>query len=160
LSAILSVSRYALAGVQSSTTGYWGGGFAGSYYTDIDGITFSTEAATNPAAALVTARRELAGVYSTTKGYWAGGGITAYYSEITGFTFSTEAATTLAATLATARYGLAGTSASTTAKGYFAGGTTTGTTRTAEIDGIIFASDAATNPAATLISARYNVGSL
>lgn len=85
-------------------TGYWLGGRSGTtqspydiYHVDIDGIIFSTDTATNPAAVLTTARYGGSGFNSSSRGYFAGG----YYfvgttntasTEIDGIAFSTNTA--------------------------------------------------------------------
>ena len=63
---MLKVARERLAGVNSSTRGYFGGGggFSIPITTEIDGIQFDTENAIDPAAALSVARSFLAGVQS------------------------------------------------------------------------------------------------
>ena len=68
--ATLAVARYWLAGVSSSTRGYFGGGSSGVLAAEIDGIIFSTEAAINPAATLAVGRSHPAGVqpYGTISG--------------------------------------------------------------------------------------------
>jgi hypothetical protein len=107
--ATLALARSDLAGVNSSTRGYFGGGYSGSYSTEIDGIDFVTEAAINPAATLAVARAGLAGVNSSARGYFGGGLIGAsHLDEIDGIDFPTEAAINPAAALAVARGYLAG----------------------------------------------------
>jgi hypothetical protein len=137
--------------VASSGKGYFGGG--NPYHGTIDGIDFTSEAASTPSAVLSIGRRGPAGVNSSTKGYWAGGysdiNAAPSMSRIDGFVFSTEALTALSSVLSVARYYLAGTSSSS--KGYFGGGGNYSN----EIDGIDFTNDAATNPSATLSTARH-----
>jgi hypothetical protein len=156
----LTVPRFNLAGVNSSTRGYFGGGSNGFYLqTEIDGSDFATDASINPAATLSLGRSHLAGVNSSTRGYFAGGMIvnSPYMTnEIDGLVFSSESAINPAATLAVVRYWLTGVSSST--RGYFGGGSVrpefSGISNTAEIDGIDFGTEAAINPTASLVSPR------
>jgi hypothetical protein len=153
-SAALTVGRQSLAGVNSSTCGYFGGGNTGGGSSEIDGIRFATEAAINPSATLATGRLGLAGVNSTSRGYF-GGGQTAL-TEIDGLQFSNEAAINPSATLATGRSGLAGVNSSS--RGYFCGGATLFSGgASAEIDGIQFSDETAINPSAALTVARYRL---
>jgi hypothetical protein len=142
--------------------GYFGGGdlWANSRFgvpdmgpstSEIDGITFSSETAINPAATLALARTAPAGVSSSSKGYFGGGNAT---TEIDGINFSTETAINPATVLISGRSWLAGLSSAT--KGYFGGGTSTGLA-SSEIDGITFATDTAINPAAVLAAARHSL---
>lgn len=66
-SVTLTVARYYLTGVNSSTRGYFGGGSINGVgqQTEIDGIRFDTEASINPAAVLSVARGMFAGVQSS-----------------------------------------------------------------------------------------------
>jgi hypothetical protein len=66
-SATLSFARYGASGVNSTTRGYFVGGYvtgSGINTSEIDGIQFSDETAINPSAALSVARRNFAGVQS------------------------------------------------------------------------------------------------
>jgi hypothetical protein len=158
-SAALSVARFSLCGVNSSTRGYFGGGGTPSFSFEIDGIQFNTEAAINPSAALSVDRSELAGVNSSIKGYFGGGrGTIIYSSEIDGIQFDTEAAINPSAALSVARNSLAGINSNT--RGYFGGGTISGNTTTAEIDGIQFDTEAAINPSAALSVARNSLAGI
>jgi hypothetical protein len=156
-------SSYAYGG----TKGLWAGGDTGpltAMQTQIDGITFSTEAAINPAAGLAQARRGVAGVNNTITGYFGGGrtgpttNATAV-NQIDGITFSTEAAIDPATALSQQRYGAAPYNSAT--RGYFAGGlnniTPPSGTRTADILGIDFASATLIDPAANLVQARHHI---
>ena len=62
--ATLAAARYGLAGVNSSTKGYFGGGNTGTNSAEIDGILFSDDTAFNPTATLAVARQASAGVNS------------------------------------------------------------------------------------------------
>lgn len=160
-STVLSSGRHGLSGVQSSTTGYFGGGNGSNpsaMSNVIDGINFSNEVAVTISATLSAGRGQLAGVNSSTKGYFAGG-----YpgnmgplqtNEIDGIRFDTNAAINPSATLAVARFGLSGMYSAS--RGYFAGGSGLGANAwSSEIDGIRFDTEAATNPTATLTRGRY-----
>ncbi len=162
--AALSVARASCAGVNSSSKGYIGGGYTGlgSGYillnvSEIDGITFATDVAFNPAATLAVARCGPGSVNSDTKGYFSGGETSnGYsYSEIDGIVFASDAAFNPAATLAVARFELGGVQTST--KGYFSGGYDITFYLLNEIDGITFATDSAFNPAATLVTSRHGL---
>lgn len=138
LAAALATGRASGGGVYNATNGYYLGGNNGSNLTEIDGIVFSTDTATNPNAALGTANFYPSPVMSDTKGYAAD------FYGIFGFTFSSETVATLSATMPTARNAATGINSTTT--GYFCGGSAT----TTEIDGLTFASEAAVNPSAAL----------
>ena len=75
--ATLSVARHLLAGVNSSSRGYFGGGSSTAGATpvvaEIDGIQFSDESSINPTATLTIPRTFLAAVNSSTRGYFGGG---------------------------------------------------------------------------------------
>lgn len=158
-SAQLSVAREYSAGFMSSSRGYWSGGLLElrlNATTEIDGIIFASETAVNPSAALGTKRQSAVGNNSSTRGYTMGGyfaepkGPTTQYNTIDRFEFSTEANSVISAVLAVARGTAAG--LSSTARGYVLGGGT-------EIDGIVFATEAAINPSAALsVSVGNNRG--
>lgn len=160
INAVLQVERYYLAGVNSSTKGYFAGGnnLSTSGSLEIDGILFSTETTINPSASLVLGRNSLDGVNSSSKGYFAGGQwipskdyITV--TEIDGILFSTEAAHNPSAGLAVSRKAIAGVQSNS--RGYFAGGgNSNDSSFYSEIDGINFDTDAAVNPSSTLNLAR------
>jgi hypothetical protein len=98
----LATTRWEVAGVNSSTNGYWcGGGFNQrdiTVYSEIDGISFATETLINPAAGLAVARSSAAGLNSSTRGYVCGGynrsstnsRLRAQLREIDGIEFATE----------------------------------------------------------------------
>lgn len=161
--ATLAVARYYLAGVNSTTRGYYGGGHTGPVVSkEIDGLVFATDTPNNPAAALTTVRFALAGSNSSTHGYFAGGaaaGSGPWLSDIDRLIFSTETTSLLSARLAVPRDGLAGFNSST--RGYYGGGgrdENLGTmTFYNEIDGIRFDTEAAINPTATLSLARVRL---
>ena len=100
LSASLAVARNALVGVMSSTKGYSIGGVTGAGYSttpvssEIDGVTFATDAANNPSATLGTATTGHSPTMSTAKGYLFGG--TSNISQT--FAFGTETSGSIAAT--------------------------------------------------------------
>ena len=82
----------------------------------------------------------------TLKGYVAGGMLTSTSTtaSIQSLTFDTESVSALSATLATARGYLSGANSST--RGYFTSGLSGGGSGLSEVDGIIFATEAAINP--------------
>jgi hypothetical protein len=114
--------------------------------------------------------------YATKAGYWAGGLTSAAYpipspaasfsNAIDGILFDTETATDPAAVLSVPRFGIAGLSPESGVQGYFAGGSiyngpTPGAAyATAEIDGMNFATLAATNTSASLSPSPISEGSL
>lgn len=163
-SAALSLARSATAGVYSRTKGYCLGGvkingnFTRTYYTEIDGIRFSDEAAINPSATLSVARSGGAGVSadSTNKGYCLGGEIGG--SEIDGLNFTDESAINPSATLSDeAREGAGG--CSSTIKGYCIGGApASGGAPHGYVDGIRFSDETAVNPSVTVSSITQQCG--
>lgn len=138
-----------MAGVNSSTIGYWGGGFRSSFSkrTQIDGINFSTEIATNPTAGLSIARDGLTGIESTTDGYFCGGDVS---KTIDKFTFSTEAITTPSAVLSTQRSYNVG--VNNFSKGFIAGGSNT--TNVTAIDGFTFSTETSSVQSASLTTSQ------
>ena len=161
--ATLYVTRLGLAGVNSSTRGYFAGGIGILYHgnvinsesNEIDGIEFESETAINPLAELSYKRFHLAGVNSTAKGYFAGGQNISSSARVDGIQFDTEVVFNLGDLLSLGRDGLTGVNSST--RGYFAGGfVTTGPGGagyyTKEIDGIQFDTETYINPLATLVS--------
>jgi len=135
--ATLAVARGPTAGLNSTTRGYWTGGWTYAPFgsqivltTEIDGIIFSSDTAINPAAALVLARLGAPGVSSSAKGYVGGGNNTAvdgkvytyyFYSEIDGINFSTETVNNPSAVISQARPPKS--SANSATIGYFIAGT-------------------------------------
>jgi hypothetical protein len=102
-------ARYELAGFNSSTKGYFGGGWVAPYepLAQVDGFNFTTEASFDIAAGLAQARSKTNGVNSSTKGYFGGGagpwgmrwGAT---TQVDGIVFSTETFTDYGVALTTA----------------------------------------------------------
>lgn len=159
-SAVLSLARVYSTGINSSANGYACGGGNGLTGTvEIDGITFSNSTAINPAAALAVTRMGPIGTNSTTKGYIMGGDNNAYPSvpvdSIDSFVFSSSTVAAISAVLVAARQHGAGVNSVT--KGYVLGGSGA-TTYSTEIDGILFSTEAAVNPAAVLSIGRYITG--
>ena len=158
-----TISLASLWGKSASTTkGYWGGGYPGAGTTptnDIAGLTFSTETLFDPSATLAVARGGNAGLSSSLKAYWGGGYTNVHTNEIDGLIYSTQTAVNPSATLAAARR-RASTIASGT-KGYWGGGinTDSGTILYSEVDAIVFSTDTASNPSATLSEAKQAPGS-
>jgi hypothetical protein len=169
-SATLARARTSLAGVNSSTRAYFGGGqdayftfnATRTYTSEIDGIQFSNEAGINPSAALVIARFGLHGLNSTTRGYFAGGrNANGGSNEIDGIQFDNEAAINPSAGLITP-FNLGvwrGGPVSSSTKGYIGGGFQgeTGDEWTSSIRGFIFSNETSSNPSATLVSLRNHV---
>lgn len=155
--AVLSFARLNGAGINSSTAGYIAGGGTGlTGSLEIDGITFSDNTATNPAATLSATKMGPMGTNSTTKGYIMGGDNNAYppveTSSIDSFVFSNSTVAAVSAVLAEAR--ATGAGVNSTTKGYVLGGTGAVSYST-EIDGILFSTEAAINPAAVLPVGKY-----
>lgn len=160
--AVLTVARRIIGGVNSSDKGYFGGGNIGTYQFQssaiinaIDGIIFASETVFDPSATLRTTRYGMGTVSSTTRGYFGGGSFGNYDDSVLNLSnvidtlvFASETSAGLSATLHVARHTLAGVSSAT--RGYFGGGTITGTEMSDEIDGITFASNTAFNISITL----------
>lgn len=149
-------------GSASTGKGYFLGGLTriqsplnNTSYTEIDGINFTTEAAINPAAALVQQRFGAFSTQSTTKGYVAGGvynpvpssPVGVWINSFENITFSTESGSAMGITLAAGRY--QGASTQNTTRAYFLGGNASGSV-TSEVDGLVFSSETYDNPASTL----------
>lgn len=119
LSATLNVGRVSLGAVNSTTKGYWMGGFepgpsTGS--TEIDGIQFSNDTAVNPAAAMSQAiYRNTATLCSSTKGYSCNGVVAGPSSSklVNYLTFSSETLTNLGSVMTAAAQAGAGVNSST-----------------------------------------------
>ncbi len=149
-------------GVTSTTAGYMHGNTPTLPQT-YQKFIFATETSTTGGAySPQTGRRGAAN--SLTKGYFAGGGNSGpdsgRQSSIHGLTFSTDTGSLTSAALAQARSELAGTNSST--RGYFSGGDTQPflpARFTTQIDGIIFSSETAIDPAAALAQARMKMAS-
>lgn len=126
LSATLNVGRVALGAVNSTTKGYWMGGFepgpsTGS--TEIDGIQFSNDTAVNPAAAMSQAvYRNTATLCSSTKGYSCNGVVAGPSNSklVNYLTFSSETLTNLGSAMTASASVGAGVNSSTV--GYVAYG--------------------------------------
>lgn len=135
------------AGVSSSaSTGLLAGGTNAtpSFVQNGQSLTFSTEVMAQRFTTLSVARTSTAGVGSATHSYISGGETSSIFVDtITKVDYSTRVGTDLAATLASARRQHGGVYTAT--HGYYLGGVSS-----AEIDGIVFATDAANNPAAAL----------
>jgi len=161
----LSLARFGLAAVSSTTIAWFGGGSGTpSFLSRVDRITYATDTATASARGplTVTARR-LASSSDSIYGWFAGGEIPGLTSRVSRIVFSSD---TVAATsrgpLTSAKRGLAGLT-QTTVYGFYGGGDTGSKITT--VDRIDFAGD--TNTATTrgpLSSARYlfdgNTGSI
>lgn len=158
LTSVLTVVRYGAAGVNSTTKGYFGGGYDNSSYSvEIDGIIFSNEATINPSATLITPRCQFAGVNSNTRGYFAGGLFYGgFSSEIDGITFATEAAINPSAALISAREEFSGLNSDT--KGYFAGGYNGSGLNS--VNALNFSSETTYNLSATLTIDQVNFGAV
>jgi hypothetical protein len=121
LSATLVTGRVALGTVNSTTRGYWVGGYLPASNlpsSEIDGIIFSSDTITNPAAALSTALfRDTATVCSSTKGYVCGGTnntITPNTRKLVNYlTYSSETITNLGDALSASSQGGAGVNSTT-----------------------------------------------
>lgn len=156
ISAVLSdAARSRAAGLNSPSRGYFGGGISSlGWYKAIDGIIFSTEAATAVSAELGLFLNDLAGINSSTMGVFGGGmnNLSQRVNALHRLTFSTETNAGGGFTLPDgSRSGLAGVSSALTAKGYFGGGgTDTAILTTRHIDGYDFVNNTTINPSAQL----------
>ncbi len=153
---LLSVTRNFSSGVQSADRGYFGCGmYYSTYYSEVDGIIFATDAKINPSAALSVGRGSVDSVSSSAKGYWKGGNIptTPYINNLVdGLNFNTETTFTTSVTLSVLRYECA--SAQSATRGYFAGGSGNSGDGT-RVDGIEFVTEAAFNLGTLLTVSRY-----
>lgn len=150
VSASITTAKQDLVGVNSSTKGYFAGG---GNTTAISSLVFTGETSTTITATLSISRNDSAGVNSSLAGYFMGGSDGGGNPLATAdkLTFSTETIAALGTKLSDgARYGLAGVNSSTV--GYCGGGWAGSTVNW--IDGIIFSTDATTNPSATLATSR------
>jgi hypothetical protein len=126
LSATLAVGRVALCALNSTTKGYWAGGYIPSpaaQSSEIDGIQFSNDTAVNPSATLsYPIIRNTASVCSSTRGYICGGTSTSLSPQTTKLidylTYSSETITNLGFVLTASSQGGAGVNSTTT--GYVA----------------------------------------
>lgn len=155
--AVLSLARLSITGINSNTRGYFVGGYnstSSTPSTEIDGILFSTETSYNPTTSLPIALYDMGGVNSTIKGYLAGGDNgTNPVNPMYVFNFSTDSLASLVATLSVARWSVS--SINSTIRGYFLGGLLSGTTNiSSEIDGIRFDTETLINPGSALMIAR------
>ena len=101
IAATLATARIGCGGVSNTTNGYFATGIDGTGdLTQLDGILFSAETATNPAATL-GARAGVHSSNSANRGYFAGGLLGDYFGTefIDGIRFDTEAAISVTATL-------------------------------------------------------------
>ncbi|MEM2159360.1 MAG: hypothetical protein QXN55_00185 [Candidatus Nitrosotenuis sp.] len=154
-SVFLTSWRYGSVGISNLTYGMVCGGVGSAGTTNyMDGILFASETAYNTSNSLSISISNGAGLNSSTAGYICGGYNGSSSNTISKVTFPANSAT-LAAVLASARYHCAGVSGTST--GFVAGGVTTGSTVTNEIDGLTFSTDTALNPAATLSVARSGI---
>ena len=105
LSAVLSVARGELTGVNSALKGYFGGGSADEGNSDlIDALQFSDETVAPLSAVLSVARYGVAGVNSALKGYFGGGYADEGNSDlIDALQFSDETVAPLSAVLSVTR---------------------------------------------------------
>lgn len=121
----ITVAREFVVGVNSSSRGYFAGGYNDiTYYSTIDGIQFSNNTIFGLSATLSSPRAGVSGANSTSKGYFAGGsnanllGI----NSIEALNFSTETISTTAASMQQNTAYAAGLNSTTT--GYFVQGGT------------------------------------
>jgi hypothetical protein len=126
IAATLAVARYHNGGISGTSTGIVGGGVTGggAASNEIDGLTFSTDAAINPAATLSTARSGIATCDTNTKGYFMAGSTGTSYTlavnTVSGFDIVNQIGYVINSTLGTACWTPAGVSGNT--KGYQLGG--------------------------------------
>lgn len=156
----ISNNRQTGGGVESATRGYVAGGYnyTPTYYNTIDGVIFSGETTFTASYTLSAARHAGRGVHSETKGYFGGGLEDGSFlvDEIDGINMQTEAANNPSAVLARPRMSAAGVSAYD--HGIWASGNGfdgENTVMVDEIDGITFATEAATNQSAATGILRY-----
>ncbi len=154
----LSVARSLVAGLNSTTSGYIGGGriVGDTSLNEIDSIVYADESQNNIIAVLSIARDMLSGINSTINGYFGGGATdgTVGRNTIDGLNFSTEAAINPTAFLPSTNFGLTGVNSTTS--GYFAGGWN-GTAKIDRIDSFDFSTETITGSVATLTSVRQHL---
>lgn len=144
--------------------GYWGGGLLGGVFIptdDIQLLNFDTEASSLLSADIGLARYSAEGVSSPTRGYFGGGQVSSSgnRNDIDGIIFETEAAISPSAVVATSRYGKSALIASVEGIGYWGGGGNSFSNINNQIDGIIFSTEAATNPSITIgLARKYSTG--
>lgn len=148
-------NAYVMAGTQSSDNGYAASDRLSGNSGTVDKLLFSAETRSNPSA-LIYRDTTRAAVASSTKGFWLGGGTNG--TSCTALTFSNDTASSVTDSLDSARtYQSAGYQSGT--KGYVAGGSYGGTPMSS-IEGITFSGEAVATIAATLASAKSDVGAV
>jgi hypothetical protein len=163
----LAQARSAMANAQSQTKGYFLGGIntvngAPNFVAEIDGMLFANDTLINPAAGIVQPRGRGTGHNSPTAGYACGGeGWTynTYYGQIDGIAFATETTIDPGAGMIPARTSANWGSNSST-RGYCHGGTSgLGVAgQTLQIDGIVYASGTAIDPATAITTSGSGGG--
>jgi len=156
-SAMLNLPKIDMAGVNSNTHGYFGGGTGESApesLSDISGIRFGAETTINTSSTLTTGASLFAGVSSVDDGYFAGGIDSTFTTSnnIDKLEFFSETVTALASYLKVRRSGLTGVNSST--DGYFASGAGSGGANKTTVDKITFSTETVSSVTATLSPAR------
>ncbi|AGH31792.1 hypothetical protein SWZG_00289 [Synechococcus phage S-SKS1] len=158
----LSLVKYALAVVSSSSYGYFGGGrdlgLSPSYVNTVDRIDFSNETASAPGNNLPQVRAFLAGTSSNSYGYFGGGQSPAEspstVNTIDRLDFSNETTSAPGNNLPQARYYLA--TVSNSSYGYFGGGLSPDFA----IDRIDFSNETTSPVTATLPEGRFGLAAV
>jgi hypothetical protein len=155
------------ANSQNQTKGYFLGGIntvngAPNFVAEIDGILFANDTLFNPAAGIVQPRGRGTGHNSPTSGYACGGeGWTynTYYGQIDGIAFASETTIDPGAGMIPART-TANWGSNSSTRGYCHGGTSgLGVAgQTLQIDGIVYASGTAVDPATALTASGSGGG--
>lgn len=153
IAANLSLARFGFGAFESTTIGYCYGGWKTSggtvYYSEIDGLTFSTEAAYNPAISTTSNRNSSTGTCSASTGYSIGGSVSGTaFSCLEYFRFADETNGITANSIPNNQLQTAGNRACTyrDTKAYIGGGTS----NTSYISRFVFESEANANTGLSL----------
>lgn len=148
LSATLAIARSTMASFQSRAHGLWlGSDF--SAFTEIDGISFSSEAAYNPTTALAAQQAYCTGITGNLITGYVSGHFTDGIKRVTAYNAVSDSSYVTAITL---QFSLEySTSAGNTTHGYFfAGLNNIDGIAIDDIDGMVYATETQNNPAALL----------
>ena len=158
LSATLAYTDSDAASMSSANYGYFPCGESHPQYTQK--LQFSSDTYSVFSSTWSNTMYQRAGHNSASYGYMCAGGYTQpvspyttyYYDTISRIAFATDTGSNVSATLSTAKYGSY--AANSSAKGYIAGGVTTGFTQLSEIEDIAYATETVGTLSATLSTTR------
>jgi hypothetical protein len=150
LAAKLSQSVWNQSACNSSSTGYFAGGYTNSLQSFIDKLLFSNDSRSTLTTTLSQTVDQQSACNSTLAGYFAGGNSGGGFQKfIDKLLFSDESRSTLTAALSLSVYGSS--ACNSTLSGYFAGGSTGGVQNF--IDKLLFSNDSRSTLSATLSQA-------